>query len=160
MPCAHGRTTHFPKPACPLPLRCCPSISATASEAKFHVPRRFGDKVTNTKHDETNALSCICSCIILETCTQPGLDYVVEGNSRFYKVALGIPKIPGNSHGFPGIPGSFGNPSPSQELKRRPPPSGELRSTGPTLNLSPRHQWRVQSMAIQKEKPKNVAKWW
>jgi len=85
---------------------------------------------------------------------------VVEGNSRFCKVALGIPKIPGNSHGFPGIPGSFGNPSPSQELKRRPPPSGELRSTGPTLNLSPRHQWRVQSMAIQKEKPKNVAKWW
>jgi hypothetical protein len=29
---------------------------------------------------------------------------VVEGNSRFCKVALGIPKIPGNSHGFPGIP--------------------------------------------------------
>jgi len=42
----------------------------------------------------------------------------VEGNSRFCKVALGIPKIPGNSHGFPGIPGSFGNPSLSQELKR------------------------------------------
>jgi len=43
---------------------------------------------------------------------------VVEGNSRFCKVALGIPKIPGNFYGFPGIPGSFGNPSLSQELKR------------------------------------------
>jgi len=29
---------------------------------------------------------------------------LAEGNSRFCEVALGIPKIPGNSHGFPGIP--------------------------------------------------------
>ena len=49
---------------------------------------------------------------------------LVEGNSRFCKVALGIPKIPGNSHGLPGIPGSFGNPSLSQELKRGLPQAG------------------------------------
>jgi hypothetical protein len=46
------------------------------------------------------------------------------GNSRFCKMALGTPKIPGNSHGFPGIPGGFGNPSLSQELKRGLPQTG------------------------------------
>jgi len=74
---------------------------------------------------------------------------VVEGNSQFCKVALGIPKMPGNSNGFPGIPGSSGNPSPSQELKRGLPQAGNW---GPPLDFSPRHQWRVRSMAIQKGK--------
>jgi len=40
---------------------------------------------------------------------------LVGGNSHLQKEASGIPKIPGNSHRFPGIPVVFGNPGQPQE---------------------------------------------
>jgi hypothetical protein len=119
----------------------------------------------NPWHDESSLVIRICWSInlVISQCwpinvyiSQFWLLYVcisvwwlVEGNSRFCKVALGIPNIPGNSHGFPGIPGSFGNPSLSQELKRGLPQAGNW---GPQLHFSPRHQLRMRSMAIQKGK--------
>ena len=46
------------------------------------------------------------------------------GNSHLQKEASGIPKIPENSHGFPGIPVVFGNPGHPQEPEIKLPQEG------------------------------------
>ena len=99
----------------------CPRV--VAGLAGFSLKDReslyLGKGSINTLHGHLNLYSTAVQCNL------------VEGNSRFCEVALGIPTIPGNSHRFPGIPGGFGN----RESKsvagahERTPPNGELRST-------------------------------